>query len=434
MTIGDRSPTKGRSAPVTTPPPARLAARPPAPRRLLALASDRPDRRRPPRAAKRAGQADRRARPPGHRPRGRGDQRRRREDQRPAHCEVHRADDRGTAATRPCAGSPSPGPSPSSAASPASGPGGIARAARNPSGVPLVTPSPLPAPLAAETAFSTCPPPAHQGKVLGPLAANEELKAKRVAVLLDARSGLCAGVTDAFVRKFNANGERQADQFRYESDAGLADLAARAAKAEPDAVLMATRVTDFVKLREGLAKAEVKGPMLFGGEESAWPALLAEADAGRGVYAVTTFAADGLTRHGQEFAKKYQGAVAGSATCPPAASSTAPGCCSRPCAGRSRASRSQYAKRSSIGELRQPDRPADHRPGRPRRPPAGVRRPATGGAAEVGQRLRREPTLIRDPDDAVRFVAAFARTRVGPTRVLANAATQPTGHHQPERA
>ena len=46
--------------------------------------------------------------------------------------------------------------------------------------------------------------------------------------------------------------------------------------------------------------------MLFGGEESAWPALLAEADAGRGVYAVTTFAADGLTRHGQEFAKKYR--------------------------------------------------------------------------------------------------------------------------------
>ncbi len=180
----------------------------------------------------------------------------------------------------------------------------IARASQ-PYGVPLVTPSPLPAPLAAETAFSTCPPPAHQGKVLGRFTA-DELKVKHVAVLLDARSGLCAGVTDAFGREFNADGERQADQFRYESDAGLADLAARAAKAKPDAVLIATRVADFVKLREGLAKAEVKGPMLFGGEESAWPALLAEADAGRGVYAVTTFAADGLTRHGQEFAKKYR--------------------------------------------------------------------------------------------------------------------------------
>ena len=100
----------------------------------------------------------------------------------------------------------------------------IARASQ-PYGVPLVTPSPLPAPLAAETAFSTCPPPAHQGKVLGRFTA-DELKAKHVAVLLDARSGLCAGVTDAFVREFNANGERQADQFRYESDAGLADLAA----------------------------------------------------------------------------------------------------------------------------------------------------------------------------------------------------------------
>ncbi len=180
----------------------------------------------------------------------------------------------------------------------------IARASQS-YGAPLVTPSPLPVPLAAETAYSTCPPPTHQGKVLGRFAA-EDLKVKHIAVLLDARSGICAGVAAAFAREFNAEGERQTDQFRYENDAGLADLATRAARAKPDAVLIATSVADFVKLREGLTKAEIKTPILFGGEESAWPALLAEADAGRGVYAVTTFAADGLTAHGQEFARKYR--------------------------------------------------------------------------------------------------------------------------------
>jgi branched-chain amino acid transport system substrate-binding protein len=71
-------------------------------------------------------------------------------------------------------------------------------------------------------------------------------------------------------------------------------------------VLIATPAADFVKLREGLVKANVKGPVLFGGEETAWATLLAEPDAGPEVYALTTFAADGLTPRGQEFAKKYR--------------------------------------------------------------------------------------------------------------------------------
>ncbi len=179
----------------------------------------------------------------------------------------------------------------------------IARAAQ-PYGVPLVTPSPLPSPLAAETAFSTCPPPSHQGRVLARFAA-EELKVKHVAVLFDARGGIYPGVASAFVREF-AQGDRQTEQFRYGSDAELAELAGRAAKAKPDGVLIAAPVADFVKLRAGLDKAEFKGPLLFGGEETAWPALAGEADAAKGVYAATTFAAEGLTPAGQEFAGKYR--------------------------------------------------------------------------------------------------------------------------------
>jgi branched-chain amino acid transport system substrate-binding protein len=180
----------------------------------------------------------------------------------------------------------------------------IARAAQS-YGVALVTPSLLPAPLAGETAFSTALPPAQQGQALARFAA-QELKVKRVALLVDARSAVCGGVAAGFTKEFAAEGERQADAYRYENDTGRDDLPARAEKAKPDAVLIAASAADFVKLREGLAKANVKGPLLFGGEETAWAALLAEPDAGREVYALTTFAGDGLTPHGQEFAKKYK--------------------------------------------------------------------------------------------------------------------------------
>jgi branched-chain amino acid transport system substrate-binding protein len=179
----------------------------------------------------------------------------------------------------------------------------MARAAQS-YGVALVTPSPLPAPLVGETAFSTGLPPAWQGQVLARFAA-QELKLKRVAVLVDARSAVCGGVATGFIKEFAAEGERQADQYRFENDSGRADLPGRVEKGKPDAVLIATLASDFVNLREGLAKANVKGPILFGGEEAAWSALAAETDAGRGVYAVTTFAIDDLTPRGQEFAKKY---------------------------------------------------------------------------------------------------------------------------------
>jgi branched-chain amino acid transport system substrate-binding protein len=177
--------------------------------------------------------------------------------------------------------------------------------ASQPYGVPLITPSPLSAPLAAETAFSTSPSPSYQGKVLGRFAA-DELKVKRIAIVVDSRNSVCAAVAAAFAREFGASSERRADPYRYDSDGTLAEVAGRAARGKPDAVLLATSAADFLKLSEALLKAEVKGPVLFGGEESAWPALLAEPGAARGLYALTTFVTDGLTSRGQEFVKRYQ--------------------------------------------------------------------------------------------------------------------------------
>jgi branched-chain amino acid transport system substrate-binding protein len=179
----------------------------------------------------------------------------------------------------------------------------IARAAQ-PDAVLLVTPSPLPAPQAGDNAFSTCPPPAELGRALALFAA-EELKIKKAVVFLDSRSNVCTGIASAFAGEFATGGQRRVEQYRYDDSSGLADLPTRAANAKPDAVLIAAPAADFVKLREGLVKAGVEVPVLYGGEESAWPALLSDPGASRGVYAVTTFAVEGLTQRGQEFNKRY---------------------------------------------------------------------------------------------------------------------------------
>jgi branched-chain amino acid transport system substrate-binding protein len=171
------------------------------------------------------------------------------------------------------------------------------------SGIPFVTPSPLPLPLAAESAFSTGLAPARQGQLLGRFAA-QELKTKHVAVVFDGGS-VSAAVAEGFTREFAANGSRRADHYRYEKD-GLGELPGRIARAKPEAVLIAAPVADFVKLRDGLAGAGLTVPLLFGGEDLTWPALVAEPAAGDGVYATTMFAADGLTPQGKELARRYQ--------------------------------------------------------------------------------------------------------------------------------
>ena len=103
-----------------------------------------------------------------------------------------------------------------------------------------------------------------------------------------------------------------------------------------------------MKLREGLTKSEVKGPILFGGEELDWPALAAEPDAGRDVYAVTTFAIDGLAPRGQEFAKKYQERFKEPPDLYAASAYDGRGCCSRRCAESGRASRNGCATDSPV--------------------------------------------------------------------------------------
>ena len=180
----------------------------------------------------------------------------------------------------------------------------IARVAQS-RGVPFVTPSPLTMPGPTAMVFSTSPSPARLGRALARFAGGEQ-KVKHVVVLVDTRSALCTGVVAGFENELTLEWEQQVAHYGYENEAALAELPGRIAKAKPDAVVIASSAADFAKLRDGLAGAEVKAAILFAGEESAWPTILAQPDGGKDVYAVTTFATDGLTPHGQEFARKYQ--------------------------------------------------------------------------------------------------------------------------------
>ncbi len=180
----------------------------------------------------------------------------------------------------------------------------IARAAQS-HGVPFVTPSPLTASGPTALAFSTSPPPAQLGKALAAFVGGQ-LKVKHVVVLVDTRSALCTGLISGFEGELALEWEQQVGHYAFENEATLAALPGQVAKAKPDAIVIAASATDFARLRDGLDRAEVKAALLFAGEASAWPTLLAQPDAGKNVYAVTTFVADGLTPRGQEFGRKYQ--------------------------------------------------------------------------------------------------------------------------------
>ncbi len=177
--------------------------------------------------------------------------------------------------------------------------GEVARAAL-PYGVPLLTPSPLPSP-AADNAFSTSVTSEYQGRTLARFAA-QELKGKHAVALVDERNAV-SGAAAAFVKEFGREGGRRAEAWPFDSDAALTDLASRAAKAKPDALLFDGAAHDLVRLRGLLPSEEPRMPIFFGGEPGAWHDLMAEGGAD-GVYALSTF--DDAAPKAKEFARRYQ--------------------------------------------------------------------------------------------------------------------------------
>jgi branched-chain amino acid transport system substrate-binding protein len=169
--------------------------------------------------------------------------------------------------------------------------------------VPFLTPAAVLTP-PADGLFSTSIAPSRQGGVLA-LFAVQELKAKKAIVLADSRSLACPVIAAGFVREFDRTEGARAEQWSFDSENALLELSKKAQMAKPDVLVICATAQDFARLRSAKEAEEGKIPILFGGEEEAWATLNADGNAGRDVYAVSTFVTEESPRV-QDFIRKYQ--------------------------------------------------------------------------------------------------------------------------------
>jgi branched-chain amino acid transport system substrate-binding protein len=180
-------------------------------------------------------------------------------------------------------------------------PGTVERAAKELEtyAIPLFTPAVLSAPPSGENLFAVNLTAPRQGRALARYTA-QQLKPGRVAVLADSHTTGGMALAAEFVKEMPKNGPR-VEQWSFEKPAEFPDLAARIKKMQPDAVLFAGSPADLPALRTQLQNAEVRGPMLFGGDDLA--AIPAEAR--EDVYLATCFAPE-FDDVDKDFVRKYR--------------------------------------------------------------------------------------------------------------------------------
>jgi branched-chain amino acid transport system substrate-binding protein len=149
--------------------------------------------------------------------------------------------------------------------------------------------------------------PAEQGKALARFAGND-LKADRVALLLDGRPPTGPPFGDAFRREVTQTAGRAVEVWTYRDGKEFADLAQRVKGYAPAAVVVAGTAGDLLALRDDFRRAQLPEamPVLFAGEEDALPALLADGRRSQGVYATTAYAPDESAPRATAFAQRYR--------------------------------------------------------------------------------------------------------------------------------
>jgi branched-chain amino acid transport system substrate-binding protein len=164
--------------------------------------------------------------------------------------------------------------------------------------IPVLTPSVLPGPPSGENLFAVNLTAARQGRALARYTV-QHLKPARIAILSDQRSSGDVALAAAFVKELPSDGSR-VEQGNFEKSTELSDLVTRVKKAGVDAVLFAGPAAELSPLRTELQKADLRGPVLFGGEDiNSVPA-----DAREDVYLATGFAAE--SEEAKDFATKYR--------------------------------------------------------------------------------------------------------------------------------
>ncbi len=168
---------------------------------------------------------------------------------------------------------------------------------------PVVSPATLPPSFGNENVFSTAVPPGYQGEVLARFAV--DLKPASIAAISDSKSAAATALAAAFVREAAKGGGARPEEWTYGGEADFTDLAARAKKAQPKAILLAGAPRDLLKLRPKLQEADPQAALLLGAEEGSLTTLAEDRTTPGAAYLASAFVLEGLTPAGQEVARKY---------------------------------------------------------------------------------------------------------------------------------
>jgi ABC-type branched-subunit amino acid transport system substrate-binding protein len=149
--------------------------------------------------------------------------------------------------------------------------------------------------------------PAARGRALARLAI-QELKTIPTVVLTDDRGPTGVELAAAFASEYARHQGTRPDELAYRNEAAFPELAGRLQKRKstPKALLIAGTARDFGKLRAQVEKTGLRPVWLFGSDEAATTALLADREAGQGVYLATAYVMGQGGPRDQEFAHKYQ--------------------------------------------------------------------------------------------------------------------------------
>jgi branched-chain amino acid transport system substrate-binding protein len=175
----------------------------------------------------------------------------------------------------------------------------VERAAQ-PHEVPLVVLAGLPPEKLGDTVFSVNAGLAFQAQALAQYA-KQELKAERVAVLVDSRKASYATLAALFGKECSKSGSTQ--EFTYKAADEFAELVERVKKAQANVLLHAGTIHDLGQIRRKLETGGVKVPIIFGGEINL---LDADRDATNGVHVATPYVVSDSSKENVEFVKKYQ--------------------------------------------------------------------------------------------------------------------------------
>lgn len=178
----------------------------------------------------------------------------------------------------------------------------LLRAAQT-TGVPVIFPAELPNSALNEGAISVCAGPVERGKVLAQQV--EEMKLDRVAILIGNGDEIAADLTDAFTLECRKEWKIRLREWALLPGGERPTWVEEVKKFAPGAVLIAARPKDFFQAREELRRADIKVPLLYGGEDLGVDALTS-ARGDTSIYLATVYRADSLSDKGKEFARRYE--------------------------------------------------------------------------------------------------------------------------------